>query len=175
MPKKTSYTDAELDAMAHGNPPLPAQPWRITGPISYIGPPRSEEEAKSFCGNSKVNIHGVVCSEWEVDPTHPVLGWHFPNRPIFPGVFGLDQLLQLTGFYGMHNGIKGEGSAVKLGEVKFKAPLTPDAKLIAFMIQITKYRPSPRLGMVYANGRIYADGTLATEAFAIAAAIAPPK
>jgi len=76
-----------------------------------------------------------------------------------PGCLGLDAMWQLAGFYLPWLGEPGRGRALGVGEVKFTGQVLPGAKLVRYVIDISRVIRS-RLKMVVADGRTYVDDRL---------------
>ena len=74
-----------------------------------------------------------------------------------PGCLGLDALWQLTGFNLGWRGMTGRGRALGVGEVKFTGMVTPEIKLVKYIVNFTRVIDRKlKLGM--ADGIMYADG-----------------
>lgn len=132
---------AERKLLYTNSPPLPARPWRICGAVTIWGDGTDEAPGQ---------IRGL----WKMEPEHPIFKQHFPGRPVFPGLFLLDQLHQLTGWFGAAHGICGEGSATKSGDARFRAPVTPTSGWVEFVVSITKYRVTKMRAVIEAEGEV---------------------
>lgn len=105
--------------------------------------------------------HGKGCLEAELD-IHPDLwffGCHFEGDPVMPGCLGLDAMWQLAGFFLPWLGEPGRGRALGVGEVRFTGQVLRQARLVRYVIDITRLVRG-RLRMVVADGRTYVDDRL---------------
>lgn len=80
-----------------------------------------------------------------------------------PGCLGLDALWQLLGFYLGWTGAKGSGRALGLGELKLTGQVTPDVKLVKYVVDIKRVI-NRKLVLGIGDGKMYADGELIYEA-----------
>ena len=80
-----------------------------------------------------------------------------------PGCLGLDGLWQLLGFYLGWTGAQGSGRALGLGELKMSEMITPETKMLKYVIDIKRVI-NRALVLGIADGKVYADGKLAYEA-----------
>ncbi|MGN6519772.1 MAG: 3-hydroxyacyl-[acyl-carrier-protein] dehydratase FabA [Dokdonella sp.] len=105
--------------------------------------------------------HGKGCLEAVLD-IHPDLwffGCHFEGDPVMPGCLGLDAMWQLAGFFLPWLGEPGRGRALGVGEVRFTGQVLRQARLVRYVIDITRLVRG-RLRMVVADGRTYVDDRL---------------
>jgi 3-hydroxyacyl-[acyl-carrier protein] dehydratase/trans-2-decenoyl-[acyl-carrier protein] isomerase len=100
---------------------------------------------------------GHVIAEFDIKPDLWFFECHFPGNPVMPGCLGLDGLWQLTGFNLGWRGMRGQGFAVGVGEVKFSGMVTPERKMITYQVDFTRVIDR-RLKMGVADGKIFADG-----------------
>ena len=77
-----------------------------------------------------------------------------------PGCLGLDALWQLTGFFLGWKGMEGRGRALGVGEVKFSAMVTPEAKLVRYVVDVKRVMDR-RLKLGVADGMMEVDGETA--------------
>ena len=128
-----------------GNPQLPAPPMLMMDRVTEISADGGEHEK------------GHVVAEFDIRPDLWFFQCHFLGDPVMPGCLGLDALWQLTGFNLGWRGMQGKGRALGVGEVKFSGMVTPDVKLVTYLVDFTRVIDRKlKLGM--ANGRLLADG-----------------
>jgi len=84
------------------------------------------------------NGKGVIEAEFDINPDLWFFQCHFKGDPVMPGCLGLDALWQLLGFYLGWTGAKGSGRALGLGELKLTGQVTPDVKLVKYVVDISK-------------------------------------
>ncbi len=65
----------------------------------------------------------VQVGGFTIAPDHPSIDGHFPGRPLVPGVVLLDRAFALIG------AALGVGRPLRLGSVKFSAPVTPGQRI----------------------------------------------
>ena len=103
------------------------------------------------------NGKGHVVVEFDIKPDLWFFECHFEGDPVMPGCLGLDALWQLTGFNLGWRGMTGRGRALGVGEVKFTGMVTPEIKLVKYIVNFTRVIDRKlKLGM--ADGIMYADG-----------------
>ena len=134
-----------------GNAQLPAPPMLMMDRITDIS------------GDEGAHGKGHVLAEFDITPDLWFFECHFPGNPIMPGCLGLDGLWQLTGFNLGWRGWTGRGYALGVGEIKLKAMVRPDAKLLTYEIDFTKAVQTRRLTMGVADGIVKVDGEVAYE------------
>ena len=128
-----------------GNPQLPMPPMLMMDRVTEI----SDEGGE--------NGKGHVVAEFDIKPDLWFFECHFQGDPVMPGCLGLDALWQLTGFNLGWRGMTGRGRALGVGEVKFTGMVTPEIKLVKYIVNFTRVIDRKlRLGM--ADGIMYADG-----------------
>ena len=128
-----------------GNPQLPMPPMLMMDRVTEI----SDEGGE--------NGKGHVVAEFDIKPDLWFFECHFEGDPVMPGCLGLDALWQLTGFNLGWRGMTGRGRALGVGEVKFTGMVTPEIKLVKYMVNFTRVIDRKlKLGM--ADGIMYADG-----------------
>ena len=132
---------ARGELFGEGNAQLPEPPMLMMDRITEIS------------GDGGAHGKGHVLAEFDIKPDLWFFDCHFPGNPIMPGCLGLDGLWQLTGF----------GYALGVGEIKLKAMVRPDAKLLTYEIDFTKAIQTRRLTMGVADGIVKVDGELAYE------------
>lgn len=131
-----------------GNAQLPAPPMLMFDRITHI----SDE------GGAHGN--GQVVAELDVKPDLWFFKCHFLGDPVMPGCLGLDALWQLTGFFLGWKGMEGRGRALGVGEVKFSAMVTPEAKLVRYTVDVKRVMDR-RLKLGVADGTMDVDGEVA--------------
>ena len=109
--------------------------------------------------SSSDGLHGKghIVAELDVNPDLWFFNCHFIGDPVMPGCLGLDALWQLTGFNLAWRGLKGKGRALGAGEVKFADMVTPNTRLLTYIVDFTRVIDRS-LKMGIANGRLLADG-----------------
>ena len=128
-----------------GNPQLPMPPMLMMDRVTEI----SDEGGE--------NGKGHVVAEFDIKPDLWFFECHFEGDPVMPGCLGLDALWQLTGFNLGWRGMTGRGRALGVGEVKFTGMVTPEIKLVKYVVNFTRVIDRKlKLGM--ADGIMYADG-----------------
>ena len=128
-----------------GNPQLPMPPMLMMDRVIEI----SDEGGE--------NGKGHVVAEFDIKPDLWFFECHFEGDPVMPGCLGLDALWQLTGFNLGWRGMTGRGRALGVGEVKFTGMVTPEIKLVKYIVNFTRVIDRKlKLGM--ADGIMYADG-----------------
>ncbi len=137
---------AEL--FGEGNAQLPAPPMLMFDRITHISDEGGAHEK------------GQVVAELDVKPDLWFFGCHFIGDPVMPGCLGLDALWQLTGFYLGWRGMPGRGRALGVGEVKFAAMVTPEAKLVRYTVDVKRVIDR-KLKMGVADGMMEVDGETA--------------
>src|SRR5690348_6179671 len=100
---------------------------------------------------------GEVVAELDVKPDLWFFACHFKGDPVMPGCLGLDALWQLTGFFLGWLGLTGQGRASGAGEVKFTREVTPDVKLLEYVIDVKRVI-ARKLKLAEADGVLKADG-----------------
>ena len=109
------------------------------------------------------NGKGVIEAEFDINPDLWFFQCHFKGDPVMPGCLGLDALWQLLGFYLGWTGAKGSGRALGLGELKLTGQVTPDVKLVKYVVDIKRVI-NRKLVLGIGDGKMYADGELIYEA-----------
>ena len=128
-----------------GNPQLPMPPMLMMDRVTEIS------------GEGGENGKGHVIAEFDIKPDLWFFECHFEGDPVMPGCLGLDALWQLTGFNLGWRGMTGRGRALGVGEVKFTGMVTPEIKLVKYIVNFTRVIDRKlKLGM--ADGIMYADG-----------------
>lgn len=149
--RRNSYSYDDLLACARGelfgpgNAQLPAPPMLMFDRITDISADGGE------------NGKGQVVAEFDIQPDLWFFDCHFIGDPVMPGCLGLDALWQLTGFFLGWTGAPGRGRALSVGEVKFTGMVTPDVKLVRYVVDFRRVI-NRKLVLGIANGRMEADG-----------------
>jgi 3-hydroxyacyl-[acyl-carrier protein] dehydratase/trans-2-decenoyl-[acyl-carrier protein] isomerase len=131
-----------------GNAQLPAPPMLMVDRVTSItedGGPHGK---------------GQLVAEMDINPDLWFFKCHFLGDPVMPGCLGLDALWQLTGFFLGWRGMPGRGRALGVGEVKFTAMVTPEAKLIRYTVDMKRIIDR-RLKLGIADGTMELDGEVA--------------
>ena len=136
------------ELFGEGNAQLPAPPMLMFDRITHIA-----DEGGAH-GN------GQVIAELDVKPDLWFFKCHFLGDPVMPGCLGLDALWQLTGFFLGWKGMEGRGRALGVGEVKFSAMVTPEAKLVRYIVDVKRVMDR-RLKLGVADGTMEVDGETA--------------
>tara|TARA_S200000501_G_C20706094_1_gene691793 strand:+ start:436 stop:942 length:507 start_codon:yes stop_codon:yes gene_type:complete len=136
---------AKGELFGSGNPQLPMPPMLMMDRVTEI----SDEGGE--------NGKGHVVAEFDIKPDLWFFECHFEGDPVMPGCLGLDALWQLTGFNLGWRGMTGRGRALGVGEVKFTGMVTPEIRLVKYVVNFTRVIDRKlKLGM--ADGIMYADG-----------------
>lgn len=149
--KKTSYSYEDLLACGReelfgpGNAQLPAPPMLMMDRIVEI----SEEGG--------AHGKGRMVAEFDIKPDLWFFKCHFLGDPVMPGCLGLDGLWQMLGFYLGWLGGEGKGRALGVGEVKLFDMVTPDVKMIRYVVDVKRIMMR-RLVLGIADGTLEADG-----------------
>lgn len=130
-----------------GNARLPAPPMLIFDRITHI------DERGGAHGK------GEIRAELDIRPDLWFFGCHFAGDPVMPGCLGLDAMWQLAGFFLPWLGEPGRGRALGVGEVKFTGQVLPGAKLVRYVIDVSRVIRG-RLKMIVADGRTFVDESL---------------
>ncbi len=102
---------------------------------------------------------GRVSAELAIRPELWFFACHFPSDPVMPGCLGLDALWQLVGFFLGWSGYPGKGRALGVGEVKFTGEILPDARRVAYGLDVSRVI-GRKLVMGVADGTVAVDGKL---------------
>ena len=101
--------------------------------------------------------HGFLEAELDIRPDQWFFQCHFAGDPVMPGCLGLDAMWQLIGFFLGWTGAPGRGRALGAGEVKFSGQVTPDNRLVKYVIDMKRI-VKRKLVMGVADGRMEVDG-----------------
>ena len=134
-----------------GNPQLPLPPMLMFDRITRIN------ETGGEAGK------GEVVAQLDVKPDLWFFGCHFEGDPVMPGCLGLDALWQMVGFFLGWSGLKGQGRALGVGQVKFSGMVTPKTKLVEYHVKLKRVI-NRRLVLGVADGIMKADGEVVYEA-----------
>ena len=152
MPEFPSFFDREGllkcargELFGRGNAQLPLPPLLMFDRVTEI---------TADGGN---NGKGHVVAELDVRPDLWFFDCHFHGDPVMPGCLGLDALWQLTGFSLGWRGLSGRGRALGVSEVKFTDMVTPNCKLLTYIVDFTRVIDR-KLKLGIADGRMLADG-----------------
>ncbi len=128
-----------------GNAQLPSPPMLMLDRVTMI------DETGGAHGKGRVE------AELDVRPDLWFFKCHFLGDPVMPGCLGLDALWQLTGFFMGWRGMPGKGRALGVGEVKFSGMVTPDVRVVRYVVDI-KRLIDRKLKLAIADGVMEADG-----------------
>lgn len=154
---KPSYTYEDIlacgrgELFGSGNAQLPAPPMLMFDRITNVDA-QGGEAGK-----------GVIEAEFDIKPDLWFFDCHFIGDPVMPGCLGLDALWQLLGFYLGWLGEPGSGRALGLGELKLTGQVTPDTKLIKYVVDLKRVMTG-RLVLGIGDGTMYADGEVVYKA-----------
>lgn len=101
--------------------------------------------------------HGQLVAELDIHPGLWFFQCHFAGDPVMPGCLGLDAMWQLVGFFLGWYGAPGRGRALGAGEVKFTGQVTPEDRLVRYIIDMKRIIKR-KLVMGVADGRMEVDG-----------------
>lgn len=153
MLKKTSYTREELlqcgrgELFGSGNAQLPLPPMLMFDRIVDI-----TADGGAFG-------KGKIVAELDVTPEKWFFGCHFHGDPVMPGCLGVDALWQLVGFFLGWLDAPGRGRALGVGEVTFKGQVTPDMKLVRYIVDMKRI-VHRKVVMGVADAQMEVDGRL---------------
>ena len=102
---------------------------------------------------------GKILAELDIKPELWFFDCHFPGDPVMPGCLGLDAMWQLVGFYLAWRDNPGRGRALGVGEVKFTGQITPETKLVKYVINFKRVIRR-KLIMAISDGHVEADGKI---------------
>lgn len=149
--KKNSYTKEDLLACGHGelfgegNAQLPLPNMLMIDRIIDIN------------DNGGKAGKGQIIAELDINPDLWFFDCHFEGDPVMPGCLGLDAMWQLVGFYLGWTGAPGKGRALGSGTIKFTGQVTPDRKVVTYIIEMKRVI-TRKLIMGVADGILQADG-----------------
>lgn len=149
--QKSSYSYDEIitcgngDMFGKGNAQLPLPPMLMFDRITNVS------------ADGGANGKGVIEAEFDIKPDIWFFECHFKGDPVMPGCLGLDALWQLLGFYLGWSGNPGSGRALGLGELKLTGMVTPDVKLVKYVVDIKRVMTG-KLVLGIGDGTMYADG-----------------
>jgi 3-hydroxyacyl-[acyl-carrier protein] dehydratase/trans-2-decenoyl-[acyl-carrier protein] isomerase len=127
-----------------GNAQLPAPPMLMLDRVTEI----------SLDGGEFGKGHLV--GELDITPDLWFFDCLFAGDPVMPGCLGLDAMWQMIGYWLGWSGSPGKGRAVGVGDVKFRAPVTPDIRCLRYEVAMRQVRRG-RLVLGVADGRVLAD------------------
>lgn len=136
---------ARGELFGSGNAQLPMPPMLMFDRVTEIS------------ADGGANDQGHIIAELDIRPDLWFFKCHFVGDPVMPGCLGLDALWQLTGFNLGWRGLPGRGRALGVGEVKFTDMVTPNCKLLTYIVDFTRVIDR-KLKLGVANGRMLADG-----------------
>ena len=128
-----------------GNAQLPEPPMLMLDRITEVS------------ADAGANGKGHIVAEFDIEPDLWFFKCHFPGNPVMPGCLFLDGLWQLAGFNLGWRGMQGQGFAVGVGELKITGKVTPDRKLLTYVVDFTRVIDR-KLKLGLANGSVLADG-----------------
>jgi len=130
-----------------GNAQLPSPPMLMMDRITHISDTGGEYDK------------GQIVAEYDITAGRWFFECHFKGDPVMPGCLGLDALWQLTGFFLGWTGAQGRGRALGVGEVKFSQMVTPDNKLVRYVVNLKRVI-NRKLVLAIADGHLEADGEI---------------
>lgn len=101
---------------------------------------------------------GVIEAELDINPGLWFFGCHFEGDPVMPGCLGLDALWQLMGFFMTWQGNKGKGRALGVDQVRFFGEVTPDCKLVKYMLDVKRVIVRGAACVGLGDGSLSVDG-----------------
>lgn len=114
------------DLFGPGNAQLPLPPMLMFDRITHI-----DDDGGRYG-------KGRILAELDIHPGLWFFQCHFAGDPVMPGCLGLDALWQLIGFYLAWTGGLGRGRALGGGLTEFKGEVTPDARLVSYLIDMKR-------------------------------------
>ncbi len=155
--QKSSYSYEDIltcgrgELFGSGNAQLPAPPMLMFDRITNVSADGGEAGK------------GVIEAEFDIKPDLWFFDCHFIGDPVMPGCLGLDALWQLLGFYLGWLGEPGSGRALGLGELKLTGQVTPDTKLVKYVVDLKRVMTG-KLVLGIGDGTMYADGEVVYKA-----------
>lgn len=149
--RKSSFDYEDLLACGRGelfgpgNAQLPLPPMLMFDRITHVSEDGGEHGK------------GQIRAELDIKPDLWFFPCHFQGDPVMPGCLGLDALWQMTGFFLGWLGLPGRGRALATGEVKFTGMITPDVKLVEYVVDLKRVI-NRRLVLGIGDGLLKADG-----------------
>ncbi len=151
---KSSYSYKDIiscgngELFGKGNAQLPLPPMLMFDRITNV----------SKDGGAYGN--GIIEAEFDIKPDLWFFDCHFKGDPVMPGCLGLDALWQLLGFYLGWTGAPGSGRALGLGELKLSEQITPETKIVKYIVDIKRIRTGALI-LGIGDGSVYADDKMA--------------
>lgn len=149
--RKSSFDYEDLLACGRGelfgpgNAQLPLPPMLMFDRITHVSEDGGEHGK------------GQIRAELDIKPDLWFFPCHFQGDPVMPGCLGLDALWQMTGFFLGWLGLPGRGRALATGEVKFTGMITPEVKLVEYVVDLKRVI-NRRLVLGIGDGLLKADG-----------------
>ncbi|MBF2755665.1 MAG: bifunctional 3-hydroxydecanoyl-ACP dehydratase/trans-2-decenoyl-ACP isomerase [Gammaproteobacteria bacterium AqS3] len=132
--------------LPQGSAPLPIDPMLMVDRITLMS------------NTGGAYDKGVVEAEMDIRPDLWFFDCHFVNDPVMPGCLGLDGMWQLAGFFLTWTGRLGRGRALGADSIKFSGEVTPENKLIRYLLSIKRTSARGAASMVIADGSLEVDG-----------------
>jgi 3-hydroxyacyl-[acyl-carrier protein] dehydratase/trans-2-decenoyl-[acyl-carrier protein] isomerase len=157
LDRKDSYSHEDLLRCAHGelfgpgNARLPLPPMLMIDRIARIAEDGGEYGK------------GEILAELDIRPDLWFFACHFESDPVMPGCLGLDAMWQLVGFFLGWTGAPGRGRALGVGAVKFSGQVEPQAKRVAYRLDIKRV-VRRQVTLAIADGLMTVDGQPTYEA-----------
>lgn len=136
---------AQGELFGPGNAQLPCPPMLMMDRITHVSHTGGQHDK------------GQIIAEYDITRDRWFFDCHFVGDPVMPGCLGLDALWQLTGFYLGWTGAQGRGRALGVGEVKFSKMITPENKLVRYVVDLKRII-NRKLVLAIADGTVEADG-----------------
>jgi 3-hydroxyacyl-[acyl-carrier protein] dehydratase / trans-2-decenoyl-[acyl-carrier protein] isomerase len=115
---------------------------------------------------------GYINGEFDIDPKLWFFDCHFSNDPIMPGSLGVDGMGQLLGFFLGYVGFQGQGRALGVGKIRYKAEIKPLQGSIHYQLNIRTIK-NTGFPFAIADGTIRDENTVFTQATGISVGIRP--
>ncbi|QUS40153.1 bifunctional 3-hydroxydecanoyl-ACP dehydratase/trans-2-decenoyl-ACP isomerase [Tardiphaga alba] len=99
---------------------------------------------------------GQVIGELDISTDLWFFACHTPGDPLMPASLGLDAMWQMVGYWLGWSGSPGKGRAIGVGEVTCTGSITPDTRLVRYVVDMRQVRRG-KLTLGVANGCVFAD------------------